>query len=66
MLQHPVSVPRLRAILARPELIASDGTREAARLRTLGVSEVISFSVIKASSENMVAFSFAPASRRAL
>ena len=66
VLQHPSSVPRLRAILQRPELTAADGPRDAARLRSLGVSEVISFSVVEASSRTMVAFSFAPASRRAL
>jgi 3-deoxy-D-manno-octulosonic-acid transferase len=66
VLQHPSSVPRLRAILQRPELIAADGARDAARLRSLGVSEVISFSVVEASSGTMVKFSFAPASRRAL
>jgi hypothetical protein len=66
VLERPVSVPRLRAILQRPELTAADGSRDAARLRALGVSEVVSFEVIDASSGTMVAFSFAPASRRAL
>ncbi|MGA2013008.1 MAG: hypothetical protein ABSH51_21055 [Solirubrobacteraceae bacterium] len=66
VLQHPISVPRLRAILQRPELTAADGSRDAARLRSLGVSDVLSFSVLDASSGTMVAFSFAPASRRAL
>jgi len=65
-LDRPVSVPRLRAILQRPELMAADGSGDAARLRALGVSEVVSFSVVDASSGTMVAFSFAPASRRAL
>jgi hypothetical protein len=66
VLQHLSSVPRLRAILQRPELTGADGSRDAARLRSLGVSEVISFSVVEAPSKTMVAFSFAPASRRAL
>lgn len=66
VLQRPVSVPRLRGILQRPELTAIGGSREAARLRALGISEVASFSVIDASNGTMVAFSFAPATRRTL
>ncbi|MGO9954698.1 MAG: hypothetical protein ACLP50_01735 [Solirubrobacteraceae bacterium] len=66
VLERPVSLPRLRAILQRPELTAADGAREAARLRALGVSDVMRFSVVDASSGTMVAFSFAPASRLAL
>lgn len=66
VLERPVSAPRLRAMLQRPELTATDGSRDAARLRALGVSEVVSFSVVDASSGTMVAYSFAPASRRAL
>ncbi|MGH2873776.1 MAG: hypothetical protein ACRDL5_15105, partial [Solirubrobacteraceae bacterium] len=63
VLTWPVSVPRLRAVLQRPELTGAAGSSEAVHLRALGVSEVISFSVVDASSGTMVAFSFAPASQ---
>lgn len=66
VLERLVSVPRLRAMLQRPELTATDGSTDAARLRALGVSEVLSFSAIDGSSGTMVAFTFTPASRRAL
>ena len=66
VLEQRISVPRLRAILQRPELAEGLGSLDAARLRSLGVSEVVSFSVVEASSGTMVAFSFAPSLRRAL
>lgn len=66
VLAHPASVPRLRAILERPELTAAADPRNAARLRALGVTEILHFSVLDGSSDTMVAFSFATASRQAL
>lgn len=66
VLARPVSVPRLRATLQRPDLTAADEPNAAARLRALGISEVLTFSVIDASSGTMVAFSFTPAARRVL
>lgn len=66
VLAWPISIARLRAILLRPELTAANQTDAAARLRALGVSDVISFSVVDVSSGTMVAFSFRTASRRTL
>jgi hypothetical protein len=61
----PVSMPRLRAVLMLPELAGPEVTaRDGARLRALGVAEVLNFQVIdQADNPNMVAFRFGRAER---
>lgn len=66
VMKQLVSVPRLRAILQRQELTKADGSREAARLRALDVSDVLTFAVVNDPNPNMRRFSFATASRLAL
>lgn len=63
------AVPRLRALLQRPELSvppASLSPAHRAKLRSLGVSEVISFVVTDRSSSQSVAFSFGRGERTQL
>ena len=61
VLAHPVSVPRLRAILQAPELCATElSVRGAGRLRALGVSELLRFAVEDRSTPQSVAFTFRP------
>lgn len=67
VLAHPVSVPRLRAILQSPILSThSVAPSAAARLRALGTSELVSFSVLNQSTAQMVQFSFSRGTRTAL
>jgi hypothetical protein len=56
----PISMPMLRALLMLPELAGPEVTaRDAARLRAIGVAEVLNFRVIdQAANPNMVAFRF--------
>lgn len=61
VLAHPVSVPRLRAILQAPELRASErSVRDDGRLRALGVSDVLRFTIEDHSTPQSVAFTFRP------
>lgn len=64
VLRHPVSVPRLRALLQRQELceIPLDAAR-AGHLRALGVVELACFTTRNRGNDKMQAFSFALATR---
>jgi hypothetical protein len=67
VLAHPVSVARLRAILQLPVLSTNSIPQAAApRLRALGISELVSFSVLDRSTPQMVQFSFSRGTRLAI
>jgi hypothetical protein len=64
VLAAPTSIPRLRALLQRPELTGAIAhPAAAARIRALGIRELVSFPVLNRSNATMVAFSFAKATR---
>jgi hypothetical protein len=64
VLGAPTSLARLRALLQLPELVASELTPAmAARIRALGVSELIDFPRLDHAGQSSVAFSFARATR---
>jgi hypothetical protein len=62
----PVSLARLRALLQRPELKippAALGASEAARLRSFGIEELVTFARIDRGTTQSVAFTFARGDR---
>lgn len=62
----PVSLARLRALLQRPELKippAALGASEAARLRSFGIEELVTFARIDRGTKQSVAFTFARGDR---
>lgn len=58
VLASPVSVCRLRALLQLPELTGTLPAADRARLRSLGVDELVSFAVEDRSNANSIAFTF--------
>lgn len=62
VLDHPVSVPRLRGLLQLPELLLPAArlvNSEAARLRARGIRELVAFALVDRSTPQSTAFSFA-------
>lgn len=58
VLARPVSVARLRALLQLPELTHLAAPSNAARLRSLGIRELLTFRVVDQSTPQMTKFSF--------
>jgi hypothetical protein len=63
VLAPPVSMARLRALLQLPELVRPLDPTASARLRSLGIRELVSFPEVRRSNQNMVAFYFGRATR---
>jgi hypothetical protein len=66
ILSRPVSMPRLRALLQLPDLTLPAAASVAARLRALGVHELVSFSIVDRSTPQSVAFTFTRGNRSEL